>query len=233
MSDSLRHVAIIMDGNGRWAVKQGKPRTYGHTVGAANIEVVAEAAKDMGVEYLTVYAFSTENWKRQETEVNAIMTIISDYLDRLKMLAEEKNLRLRVIGERGRIDPALREKIIAMEEYTSQFTGFTLIIAFDYGFRNEMCRAVKKIMDDAALGKVDPSDIDEDFISGYLDTAGIPDPDLLIRTGGESRLSNYLMWQLSYAELYFTDVAWPDFGREELAKALEYYKGRDRRYGNA
>ena len=182
-----QHVAIILDGNGRWAKSKGMPRNYGHTVGAKNVETVCKAAHDMGIKYLTMYAFSTENWNRPEGEVAALMKLLESYLN--------------------------------------------LQIAINYGSRDEMIRAMKKMCQDMENGTRQVSELNEDLFASYLDTAGIPDPDLLIRTSGEQRLSNYLLWQLAYSEFYFTDVPWPDFGKEELEKAVEAYNKRDRRFG--
>ena len=225
------HVAIIMDGNGRWAKAKGMPRTYGHTVGAANVEKICRAASDMGIKYVTFYAFSTENWSRPESEVSVIMKLLRDYLAKCRAMAKKNNMRVRVIGDRTRLDPQFIAAIDDVEEYTKDFDGFNMTIALNYGFRDEMRRAVTGIAERIKNGKLDPCDITEDTISGSLDTAGLPDPDLMIRTSGEQRLSNYLMWQLSYAELYFTDVPWPEFDGEELKKAVDVYMNRDRRFG--
>ncbi len=225
------HVAIIMDGNGRWAKAKGMPRTYGHTVGAANVEKICRAASDMGIKYVTFYAFSTENWSRPESEVSVIMKLLRDYLAKCRAMAKKNNMRVRVIGDRTRLDPQFIAAIDDVEEYTKDFDGFNMTIALNYGFRDEMRRAVTGIAERIKNGELDPGDITEDTISGSLDTAGLPDPDLMIRTSGEQRLSNYLMWQLSYAELYFTDVPWPEFDGEELKKAVDVYMNRDRRFG--
>jgi len=225
------HVAIIMDGNGRWAKAKGMPRTYGHTVGAANVEKICRAASDMGIKYVTFYAFSTENWSRPESEVSVIMKLLRDYLAKCRAMAKKNNMRVRVIGDRTRLDPEFIKEIDDVEEYSKDFDGFNMTIALNYGFRDEMRRAVTNIGEKIKNGELDPSDITEDIISDSLDTAGLPDPDLMIRTSGEQRLSNYLMWQLSYAELYFTEVPWPEFDGAELKKAVDAYMNRDRRYG--
>ncbi len=225
------HVAIIMDGNGRWAKAKGMPRTYGHTVGAANVEKICRAASDMGIKYVTFYAFSTENWSRPAEEVSVIMKLLRDYLAKCRSMAKKNNMRVRVIGERSRLDPGFVKEINELEEYSKDFDGFNMTIALNYGFRDEMRRTVTKLAEKVQKGELDPDDITEDLISGNLDTAGLPDPDLMIRTSGEQRLSNYLMWQLSYAELYFTEVPWPEFDGTELKKAVDAYMNRDRRYG--
>ena len=189
------HVAIIMDGNGRWAKAKGMPRTYGHTVGAANVEKICRAASDMGIKYVTFYAFSTENWSRPEEEVSVIMKLLRDYLAKCRSMAKKNNMRVRVIGERSRLDPGFVKEIDELEEYSKDFDGFNMTIALNYGFRDEMRRTVTKLADKVQRGELNPEDITEDLISENLDTAGLPDPDLMIRTSGEQRLSNYLMWQ--------------------------------------
>ena len=226
-----RHVAVIMDGNGRWAKSKGMPRNYGHTVGAKNVENICKAANDLGVKYLTLYAFSTENWNRPESEVAALMKLLESYLKNCIKTANKNNMRVRVIGEISRLSENFQEKIRNLEEVSSVNTGLNLTIAINYGSRDEMIRAVKHMIADHDDGKLSADDIDADTFSSYLDTRELPDPDLLIRTSGEQRLSNYLLWQLAYAEFYFTDVPWPDFSKEELEKAIETYNHRDRRYG--
>ena len=225
------HVAIILDGNGRWAKAKGLPRTAGHTAGAKNVEVVAEAAYNMGVKYLTLYAFSTENWNRPEEEVKALMTLLDSYLKNCIKTAKKNNMRIRVIGDITRLNPSLQDKIIQLEEESTNNTGLNLTIAINYGSRDEILRGIRKLTQDAVDGKVKPEEIDEHTFDSYLDTAGIPDPDLMIRTSGELRLSNFLLWQMAYTEFYFTEVAWPDFNKAELIKAIEKYNQRDRRYG--
>ena len=226
-----KHIAIILDGNGRWAKAKGMPRTYGHTVGAKNVETICRAAYNLGVEYLTMYAFSTENWSRPDDEVNALMGLLSEYIKTCMKTAKKDNLRVRFIGDRTRLDEKLQNSIIELEEYSSQFTGLTLTIAINYGSRDEIIRAVKGIANDVSSGKFKADEIDEKLLSDYLDTKDIPDPDLMIRTSGEQRLSNYLLWQLAYSEFYFTPVPWPDFNEDELKKAIEEYDKRNRRFG--
>lgn len=226
-----RHVAIILDGNGRWAKAKGLPRTAGHTAGAKNVEVVCEEAYNMGIEYLTLYAFSTENWNRSKEEVTALMNLLNQYLKNCLKTAKKNNMRIRVIGDISRLDPSMQEKICLLEKESASYTGLNLTIAINYGSREEIVRGIKRMYQDVEEHKLDADAISEDTVSKYLDTADLPDPDLMIRTSGEQRLSNYLLWQLAYAEFYFTPVAWPDFHGEELRKAVEAYENRDRRYG--
>ncbi|MBE5921875.1 MAG: isoprenyl transferase [Lachnospiraceae bacterium] len=226
-----QHVAIILDGNGRWAKKRLLPRNAGHAQGAKTVEQICEDAAHMGIKYLTVYAFSTENWKRSEDEVNALMGLLRRYLENCLQTAEKNRLKVRVIGERSRLSADIREKIAELEEASKDNDGLNFTIALNYGSRDEIRRAVTKMMQEVRDGKLAPEEITEEKISAYLDTAGIPDPDLLIRTSGEERLSNYLLWQLAYSEFYFTDVLWPDFNRDELVKAIVKYNGRERRFG--
>lgn len=225
------HIAIILDGNGRWAKSKGMPRNYGHTVGAKNVENICKAANDLGVKYLTLYAFSTENWNRPESEVAALMKLLESYLKNCIKTANKNNMRVRVIGEISRLSENFQEKIRNLEEVSSVNTGLNLTIAINYGSRDEMIRAVKHMIADHDAGKLSADDIDADTFSSYLDTRELPDPDLLIRTSGEQRLSNYLLWQLAYAEFYFTDVPWPTFDKNELKKAIDAYNKRDRRFG--
>jgi len=226
-----QHVAIILDGNGRWAKKRMMPRQYGHAKGAQVVEQICEDAWNMGIKYLTVYAFSTENWNRPDSEVKILMDIFSKYMvDKLQKVGQ-KNMKIRFIGERSRLDKAMIEKIENLEESTKDNTGLNFTVALNYGSRDEMVRAMRKMAAEIKEGKLEPEDITEEKYNTYLDTAELPDPDLLIRTSGEQRLSNYLLWQLAYTEFYFTDVMWPDFNKEELAKAVEWYANRDRRYG--
>ncbi len=229
--NSPKHIAIILDGNGRWAKSKGMPRNYGHTVGAKNVEKICKAANDLGVEYLTLYAFSTENWNRPDSEVKALMTLLESYLKNCINTANKNNMRVRVIGEIGRLSDKFQEKIKSLEEISAKNTGLNLTIAINYGSRDEMLRAVKKIVHDSENGLLDIDELDVDRFSSYLDTKELPDPDLLIRTSGEQRLSNYLLWQLAYSEFYFTDVPWPAFDKKELIKAIEVYNARDRRFG--
>ena len=225
------HIAIILDGNGRWAKSKGMPRNYGHTVGAKNVENICKAANDLGVKYLTLYAFSTENWNRPESEVAALMRLLESYLKNCIKTANKINMRVRVIGEISRLSENFQEKIRNLEEVSSVNTGLNLTIAINYGSRDEMIRAVKHMIADHDAGKLSADDIDADTFSSYLDTRELPDPDLLIRTSGEQRLSNYLLWQRAYAEFYFTDVPWPAFDKNELKKAIDAYNKRDRRFG--
>lgn len=225
------HVAVIMDGNGRWAKKKLMPRNFGHKAGARVVEQICEDAYNLGINYLTVYAFSTENWKRSVEEVTGIMNLLRNYLTDCIERASKNNMRVRVIGDRTALDKDIVDKIIELEAKTSGYDGLNFTIALNYGGRNEICRAVRKMSADIAEGKLTAEQIDEAGISSYLDTNGIPDPDLLIRTSGEQRLSNYLVWQLAYTEFYFTDVLWPDFSKEDLKEAIRYYNGRERRYG--
>lgn len=225
------HVAIIMDGNGRWAQKRGLPRTAGHAQGARVVEQILEDADHMGIRYLTVYAFSTENWSRPQSEVKMLMNLLRTYMRTSLAKCTKNNVRVRVIGDKSKLDADLQKAIADLEENTKNNTGIGFQIAINYGARDEMRRAVTAIAKKAAEGTLKPEDITEDTISGALDTAGIPDPDLLIRTSGEERLSNFLMWQLSYAEFYFTETAWPDFTKEDLQKAVDSYMHRERRMG--
>ncbi|MDO4519003.1 MAG: isoprenyl transferase [Eubacteriales bacterium] len=225
------HIAIILDGNGRWAKAKGMPRSYGHVKGCANLEKICDHIKDVGVKYLTVYAFSTENWKRSKEEVEGLMKLFRSYLKKCMKSAKKNNMRVKIIGDITAFDEDIQQSIIELEEYSKDFDSIYFQIALNYGSRDEIKRAVRKLAKDVENGELKPEEIEESTIESYLDTAGIPDPDLLIRTSGEQRLSNYLLWQLAYTEFYFTDVAWPDFGKKELIEAIEKYNGRDRRYG--
>lgn len=224
------HIAIILDGNGRWAKKRGMPRSYGHVKGCENLEDICEVAKELGVKYLTVYAFSTENWKRSKEEVDGLMKLFRNYLKKCIKISQKNNMRVKVIGDVSAFDPDIQESIAKLENFSKDFTELHFQIALNYGSRDEITRAVNRILEDQKAGKLE-TPVEEETISNYLDTAGIPDPDLMIRTSGELRLSNYLLWQLAYTEFYFTDVPWPDFKRDELVKAIEKYNERDRRYG--
>ncbi len=226
-----RHVAIILDGNGRWAKKRFLPRNAGHAAGSKNVEKICSAAWDMGIEYVTMYAFSTENWSRPKEEVDALMKLLYSYLKDCLRTSEKNNMRVRVIGDITRLAPDLQEQIKELEQFSAKNTGLNFQVALNYGSRDEITRAVTKLAQDVKNGVCDPENIDEQMISDYLDTKGIPDPDLMIRTSGEQRLSNYLLWQMAYTEFYFTDVLWPDFDKKELEKAVEYYRNRDRRFG--
>ena len=224
------HIAIILDGNGRWAKKRGMPRSYGHVKGCENLEDICEVAKELGVKYLTVYAFSTENWKRSKEEVDGLMKLFRNYLKKCIKISQKNNMRVKVIGDVSAFDPDIQESIVKLENFSKDFTELHFQIALNYGSRDEITRAVNRMLEDQKAGKL-ATPVEEETISNYLDTAGIPDPDLMIRTSGELRLSNYLLWQLAYSEFYFTDVPWPDFKRDELVKAIEKYNERDRRYG--
>ena len=226
-----QHVAIILDGNGRWAKKRGMPRTFGHKAGAENVETICREAWDIGIKYLTVYAFSTENWSRPDDEVSTLMKLFGTYIKSTFKTAPKNNMRVRFIGDLSRFTPKLQKSMKELEEFTSTLTGLSLQICVNYGSRDEIRRAVRKIAIDVQNGVIKPEDITEDDISKSLDTKDIPDPDLMIRTSGEQRLSNYLLWQMAYTEFYFTDVAWPDFDRAELLRACEAYAQRNRRYG--
>ena len=225
------HVAIILDGNGRWAKSKGMPRNYGHTMGAKNVETVCKAANELGIKYLTLYAFSTENWNRPDAEVNALMNLLESYLKNCIKTADKNNMRVRVIGDINRLSDNFQNRIKVLEEKSASNTGLNLTIAINYGSRDEMLRAMKLLCKDCKAGKVDIEQIYEKVFASYLDTKEIPDPDLLIRTSGEQRLSNYLLWQLAYSEFYFTDVPWPDFHKKELEDAINAYNKRDRRFG--
>ena len=226
-----QHIAIILDGNGRWAKKKGMPRNYGHAQGSKNVERICEEAYKMGVKYLTVYAFSTENWNRPKDEVDALMKLLRNYMKTCLKTAAKNDMKVRVIGDKTGLDEDIRNRIAELEEATKDNGGLNFQIALNYGSRDEIVRAVRRVSEDVKEGKVKPEDIDEKMFETYLDTHGIPDPDLMIRTSGELRLSNYLLWQLAYTEFYFTDIPWPDFTKEELSKAIEQYNRRDRRYG--
>lgn len=226
-----QHVAIILDGNGRWAKSKGMPRNYGHRMGAKNVEKICDIAGHMGIKYLTVYAFSTENWNRPQEEVEELMRLLGSYMKTCLKTARKNNMRVRVLGDISRLSLKLQEQILELERESSQYDGFYFQIALNYGSRDEMLRAMKKMYTDLETGKLSKDEITEEVFSRYLDTADIPDPDLLIRTSGEQRLSNYLLWQLAYSEFYFTETAWPDFDEAELKKAVEAYNSRERRYG--
>lgn len=226
-----KHVAIILDGNGRWAKKRGLPRNVGHSQGSRAVEKICEDAWNLGIHYLTVYAFSTENWNRPDQEVAALMKLLRNYMKTSIKRSMRNNMKVRVIGDKTALDDDLREDINKLEEATKDNTGLHFQIAINYGSRNEIIRGVKKLYLDIKEGKEEIDNISESLFDNYLDTHGIPDPDLLIRTSGELRVSNFLLWQLAYTEFYFTDVLWPDFNKKELQKAIEYYDGRNRRFG--
>lgn len=234
MDENLRipeHVALILDGNGRWAKKRGLPRQMGHKKGCEAVEQTVEDAARLGIRYLTVYGFSTENWKRPEEEVGALMQLFRFYTKRLLKIAKNNNVRVKMIGEKSRFAPDIVDGINRLEEETKDNTGLTFIIAVNYGSRDEITRAVRKAMERCLDGEIVPEEMTETLFASFLDTAGIPDPDLLIRTSGELRLSNYLLWQLAYSEIYIADCLWPDFNNEELVKAIQQYNRRERRFG--
>ena len=225
------HVAIILDGNGRWAKAKGLPRTAGHVQGTKTVEDICEIAYNMGINYLTVYAFSTENWSRPNDEVTALMNLLRSYMKNAIKRAQKNNMCVRVIGDKSKLAPDLIEKIDELEAITKNNTGLHFQIAINYGSRDEITRAVRKLSEKVTKGELAPEDITEERIADELDTAGLPDPDLMIRTSGEQRISNFLLWQLAYSEFYYTSVPWPDFNKAELQKAVEAYENRDRRYG--
>ena len=229
--DVPRHIAIILDGNGRWAKKRGMPRGYGHVKGCENLEKICEYASELGVRYLTVFAFSTENWKRSRDEVEGLMKLFRDYLKKCIKLSKKWKMRMRVIGEISAFDQDIQDSVRKLEDFSSQFDELHFQLALNYGSRDEIIRGVRRMLAECQAGELSPKDMTEERCGEYLDTAGLPDPDLLIRTSGEQRLSNFLLWQLAYTEFYFTDVHWPDFDREELVRAIEQYNKRDRRYG--
>lgn len=235
-----KHIAFIMDGNGRWAKSQGKPRTFGHKKGSETLKQICKDAYHLGVEYVTVYAFSTENWKRSTEEVSFLMNLLRSYLKESIKNARENNMRVRVIGRRDDLEADIIQAIEEMEEATKDFTGLNLIIALNYGGRDELIRSIKgqylHLIEENKSSHPDKlkeavDTISEESFEQFLDTKDMPDPDLMIRTSGELRTSNFLPWQLAYTEFYFTECHWPDFDKEELVKAIDYYNRRDRRYG--
>lgn len=226
-----QHVAIILDGNGRWAKAKGMPRNYGHVQGAKTVETICEDAYKMGIQYLTVYAFSTENWNRPKDEVDALMKLLRNYMKTCLQTAKKNRMCVRVLGEKSRLDEDIRRRIEELETATKDNDGLHFQIAINYGGRDEIVRAVRKLAQRVESGELSAGEITEERVEESLDTAGIPAPDLLIRTCNEQRISNFLLWQLAYTELYFTPVAWPDFTKEELRKAVEAYNHRDRRFG--
>lgn len=223
------HIAIILDGNGRWAKAKGMPRSYGHVKGCANLEKICDEMKQMGIKYLTVYAFSTENWKRSREEIDGLMRLFRNYLKKCIKISDRNKMQVRVIGDISAFDEDIRKRIEILEEHSSKYDDLHFQLALNYGGRDEIKRAVERMLKAQKEGSLE--NISEETISSYLDTAGLPDPDLLIRTSGEQRLSNFLPWQLAYTEFYFTEVPWPDFKHEELVKAIQKYEERDRRFG--
>jgi len=228
-----RHVAIIMDGNGRWAKKRNLPRTAGHAAGSEVFRKIATYCRDIGMDYLTVYAFSTENWKRAEEEVGTIMSLLKQYLLEAIETMEKDHIRLRFFGDLSRLSPELQELAKKTDEISSRYEGFQANVCLNYGGRDEIVRAARAYAKKCVAGECAPSDLTEEVFSNYLDSAGVPDPELVIRTSGEMRTSNFLLWQSAYSEFYITDVLWPDFTPEELEKAILSYSGRDRRFGGA
>ena len=226
-----RHIAIILDGNGRWARRRGLPRTAGHAAGSENFRKIATYCKNIGVEYLTVYAFSTENWKRPEDEVKTIMRLLRRYLNEAIDTMERDRIRMKIFGDIAGLPQELQELVKKTDEISRRYEGFQANICLNYGGRDEIVHAARRYAEEYAAGKVQ-GELSEEQFGGYLYSAGIPDPDLLIRPGGEQRISNFLLWQCAYAEFYFSDVLWPDFGTDELDKAIEAFRRRDRRYGN-
>ena len=224
------HIAIILDGNGRWAKRRGLPRTAGHAAGSENFRKIATYCKNIGVDYLTVYAFSTENWKRPEDEVKTIMRLLRRYLNEAIDTMERDQIRMKIFGDLAGLSPELRELVKKTDEISRRYQGFQANICLNYGGRDEIVHAARRYAEDYAAGRTE-GELTEAQFGGYLYSAGIPDPDLLIRPGGEQRISNFLLWQCAYAEFYFTDVLWPDFNTDELDKAIAAFQKRDRRYG--
>ena len=225
-----RHIAIILDGNGRWAKKRGLPRTAGHAAGADTFRRIATYCKNIGVDYLTVYAFSTENWKRPPEEVGTIMKLLDRYLREAIATMERDKIRMRVLGDVSALSPELQAEIARTNEISQRYQGFQANICLNYGGRDEIIHAARRYAEDYAAGRVN-GELTEEGFGSYLYSAGIPDPDLMIRPGGEVRISNFLLWQCAYSEFYFTDVLWPDFTSAELDKAIAEFRRRDRRYG--
>lgn len=226
-----RHIAVIMDGNGRWAKEQGQDRLYGHSHGVESVRSVTEGAAELGIEYLTLYAFSTENWDRPQPEVAGLMMLLVDTLRKEIITLNKNNIRLHVIGDIEMLPLATQAELEEAIKETSKNSGLNLVIALSYSSRWEIIRAVKGIAEDVKLGKLDPESLTQQQFENYLCTKDIPDPELMIRTSGEHRISNFLLYQLAYAELYFTDVYWPDFRKEDLIEALLNYQNRERRFG--
>lgn len=226
-----KHVAIILDGNGRWAKKRGLPRNMGHVQGAKNVETICEAAYNMGIEYVTMYAFSTENWKRPKDEVAALMKLLRNYMKTCLKTAKKNNMRVRVLGDMDGLDDDIRNRIKELEESTREYTGLRFQIALNYGGRDEIVRAARKMAQKVEAGELRAEDITEEMLTYHLDTGDMPDPDMIIRPSGELRISNFLLWQAAYSEFYFDDILWPDFGPEDLEKAVSEYSKRNRRFG--
>ena len=226
-----RHVAIIMDGNGRWAQRRGRPRLFGHHAGAKRVREIVEACPDLGVGYVTIFAFSTENWKRTQSEVAGLMSLFRRYITKEARSLLGENVRVRFIGDRVRLDAKLVTLMDELEQLTAGCTGVNLTIAINYGGRDEVARATKRLAEDVAAGRLDPASVDEETLPKYLDTCVLPDPDLVIRTSGEARISNFLLWQSAYAEYEFVDTLWPDFSADEFGSLVSAYGSRERRYG--
>ena len=226
-----QHIAIILDGNGRWAKKRHMPRNMGHAQGSKAVERICEDAYKLGVKYLTVYAFSTENWSRPQEEVDALMNLLRSYMKDCVKISQKNNMRVRIIGDKSRLAADIQESIATLEEASKDNTGLYFQVAINYGGRDEIVRAVKKVAAKVQNGELTPEQITDEVIANHLDTAGVPDPDLLIRTSAEQRISNFLLWQLSYSEFYFPEVLWPDFTKSDLEKAIEFYNSRERKFG--
>lgn len=231
--DIPEHVGIILDGNGRWAKKKHMPRNFGHLQGSKVLEQICDDADEIGIKYLTVYVFSTENWKRSAKEVDGLMKILRNYLKDCIKRANKNNMKVRILGRRERLDEDIIKSIDELEKASADNTGLVFQVALNYGGRDEIVRAVRKLARDVADNAVSPDSIDEKLFEGYLDTAGVPDPDLIIRTSGEKRISNFLMWQSAYSEFDFPEILWPDFNKNRLIEAVERYNKRDRRFGGA
>ncbi|MFY9244529.1 polyprenyl diphosphate synthase [Roseicyclus sp.] len=225
------HVAIIMDGNGRWAQMRGRPRLFGHAAGARRVKEIVRACPDLGVRYLTIFAFSTENWKRTQTEVAGLMRLFKRYIRREAQALFDENVRVRFIGDRVRLEPALVDLMDGLELMTAGNSGTNLTIALNYGGRDEVTRAARRLAHDVAMGKLDPREVSDETFPRYLDTHVLPDPDLVIRTSGEARISNFLLWQSAYAEYEFIDTLWPDFSPEVFAQVIGRFGQRERRFG--
>lgn len=225
------HIAIIMDGNGRWAARRGLPRSAGHREGANTLKRIVRACDEVGIKYLTVYAFSTENWTRPKNEVDALMSLLLEFLRNADNELAGKNIRILVIGDPDGLSDEIRREIVRITGNTSGNTGLTLVIALNYGSRGEITEAIKRISLKVKIGSLKPEDITEELVSNHLYTSGIPDPDLIIRPSGESRISNFLLWQASYAEFWYSDILWPDFSKNDLLRAISDYQKRHRRFG--
>lgn len=231
--DIPEHVGIILDGNGRWAKKKHMPRNFGHLQGSRVLEQICDDADEIGIKYLTVYVFSTENWKRSAKEVDGLMKILRNYLKDCIKRANKNNMKVRILGKRERLDEDIIKSIDELEKASAGNTGLVFQVALNYGGRDEIVRAVRKLAKDVRDNGLDPDSVDEELFEGYLDTAGVPDPDLIIRTSGEKRISNFLMWQSAYSEFDFPEILWPDFNKNRLIEAVERYNKRDRRFGGA